>query len=81
MFEKQDGARAVLRVAIRIAVDEVRPDFSQIACSDWLIALHTEGLWARRSAVHQDEPHVAPPNAKQNTVSDEGKTLGGGAQR
>ena len=56
-------------VAILVAVNEVRPDFSQIARSDWPIALHTEGLWTGRSAIHQDESHVAPPNAKQNTVS------------
>jgi hypothetical protein len=71
----------VICVAILIAVDEVRPDFSQITRSDWLIAPHTKGLWAGRSAIHQDESHVAPPNAKQNIVSAGWGPLGGGAQR
>jgi hypothetical protein len=71
----------VIRVAIVIAVDEVRPDRSQVAFFDRLIAHHTEGLRAGYPAVQQDESHVAPPNAKQNTVSDWWKTLGGGAQR
>ena len=81
MFKKRDRAFAVIGVAILIAVGELRPDFSQIARSDRLIAHHTERLRAGRPAIHQDESHVAPPNAKQNTVSDEWKTLGGGAQR
>jgi hypothetical protein len=68
-FEKQDGASAMVGVAIMIAVDEVRPDFSQIARFDWPIAPHTERLWAGRSAIHQDESHVPPPNAERNTVS------------
>jgi hypothetical protein len=59
----------VIRIAIVIAVDEVRPDFSQVACSDRLIAHHTAGLPAGRPAIHQYEFHVAPPNAKQNTGS------------
>jgi hypothetical protein len=48
-------------VAIVIAVDEVRPDFSQIVRFDWPIAAHADGLWVGRSAIHQDESHVAPP--------------------
>jgi hypothetical protein len=52
-----------------IAVDEVRPDLSQIAFFDRLIAHHAEGLRAGRPAIHQDEFHLAPPDAKQNTVS------------
>jgi hypothetical protein len=71
----------VIRVAIVIAVDEVRPDLSQVACADRLIAHHAEGLRPGRPAIHQYEFHVAPPNAKQNTVSDWWKALGGGAQR
>ena len=71
----------MVRVAIVIAVDEVRPDLSQVACSDRLIAHHTDGVRAGPPAIHQYEFHVAPPNAKQNTVSDEWKALGGGAQR
>jgi hypothetical protein len=37
-FEKLDGALAVIRETIGIAVDEVRPDFAQIAGADRLIA-------------------------------------------
>jgi hypothetical protein len=70
----------VIRVAIVIAVDEVRSDLSQVAFFDRLIAHRTDGLRARRPAIHQDESHVAPPDARQNEVSDGWKTLGGGAQ-
>jgi hypothetical protein len=70
-FEKQDGAFAVIREAIVIAVDEVRSDFSQVACPDWFTAQHTQALRTGRSAIDQYESHVAPPSAKQNTVSDE----------
>jgi len=66
-FERQDGAFAVIGVAIMIAVDEVRPDFSQVACPDWLTAQHAEGLRAGNPAIHQNEFHVAPPSAKQQT--------------
>jgi hypothetical protein len=64
----KDGAFAS-RVAIVIAVDEVRSDFSQVARSDRLIAHHTQGSRTGLSAIYQDESHVAPPNVKQNTVS------------
>ena len=62
-------------VAIVIAIDEVRLDFSEVAWSDRLIAHHTKGLRAGglragRPAMHKDESHVAPPNAKQSAVSD-----------
>ena len=70
IFESQDGAFAVLGVAIMIAVGEPRLDLSQIARPDRLAAQRAAGLPARRPAIHQNEPHVAPPNAKQNTVSD-----------
>lgn len=70
----------MLGVAIVIAVDEVRPDFSHVTCSDRLAAYHTGGLRAGRPPIHQCESHVAPPKAKQNTVSDE-KTFGEGALR
>ena len=60
---------AVVRVAIVIAVGEVRPDLSQIAFFDRLTAHHAEGLRAWRPAIHQDESHLAPPDAKQNTGS------------
>ena len=71
----------MIRVAIVIAVDEVRPVLSQVAFFNRLIAHHAEGLRAGRSAIHQYKFHLAPPNAKQNTVSDWWKALGGGAQR
>jgi hypothetical protein len=58
----------MIRVAIVIAVDELRPDFSQVACSDWLSAHHTGGLRAGRPAIHQDESHVASPSAQQRRL-------------
>src|SRR5437016_5359557 len=81
MFDSQDGPSAVIGVASMIAVGELGVDFSQIARPDWPAVKHTQALWAGRPAVHQYESHVAPPNAKQNTVSDGWKALGGGAQR
>jgi hypothetical protein len=54
-----------------IAVDEVRPNFSQIARSDWLTAAYAHGLWAGRSAIHQNESHLPPPNPKRNAASTE----------
>ena len=80
-LENQERTLAVIFVAIVIAVGEVCSDFPQVACSDRLIARHTEGLSAGHPLIHQYKSHVAPPNAKQNTVSAERKTLGGGAQR
>jgi hypothetical protein len=71
----------VIHVAIVIAVDEMRPDLSQVAFFDRLITHRTEGLRARRPAIHQDESHFAPPDAKQNTVSVGRETLGDGAQK
>jgi hypothetical protein len=67
----------VIGVAIVIAVGEVRPDFSQVACFDRLEAAHAKGPWARRPAIHQDEFHVTSPNAKQYAVAKGWKTLGG----
>jgi hypothetical protein len=81
VFEMQKRAFAVICVAIVIAVDEVCPDFSQVARFDRLVAHHTEDSRAGRPAIYQYEIHVAPPNVKQNTVSDGRETLGGGAQR
>jgi len=52
IFESQDGVRAVIDVAIVIAIGESRPDFSQIAVSDWLTAQHTKRLWAGCPAIH-----------------------------
>jgi hypothetical protein len=80
-FDQQIGAFAVIGVTIMIAVGEPRPDFSQIARPDGLTAQHAERLRGGRPAIHQYESHVAPPNAKQNTVSGGWKALGGGAQR
>src|SRR6202022_504259 len=79
--QNQDRAFAVIGVAIMIAVGEPRPDLSQIVRPDRLAAQHTERLRAGCPAIHQYESHVAPPKAKQNTVSDGGKALGGGAHR
>ena len=67
----------MIGVAIVIAVGEVRPDFSEVACFDRLQTARTKGPWARRPAIHQDEFHVAPPNAKQYAVAEGWKTLGG----
>jgi hypothetical protein len=80
-LEGQDGSFAMIGIAIMVAVGELRLDFSQIARPDWPAAQHTQGLRARRPPVHQYESHVAPPNAKQYTVSDGWNALGGGAQR
>jgi len=68
-LESQDGSFAVIGVAVMVAVRQPRLDFSQIARPDRLTAQHTQGLRVGRPAVHQNESHVAPPNAKQNTVS------------
>lgn len=56
-------------VAILIAVDEVRANFSQIARLDRLIAGHADGLWAGRPAVHENESHLPAPNPQRNTAS------------
>jgi hypothetical protein len=79
--ERHDRTRAMFGIAIMIAVEEPGPDFSEIACPDWLTTQHAEGLLAGPPVIHQYEFHVAPPNAKQNTVSDEREIFGGGAQR
>ena len=42
-----------------IAVDEVRPDFPQVACFNLLVAHHAAGSRSGRSPVHQHEPHAA----------------------
>jgi hypothetical protein len=69
----------VIRVAIVIAVDQVRPDLAQVAFSDRLTAHHAEGVRAGPPAIHQDESHLAPPDAKQNTVSVAWRPSDGGA--
>jgi hypothetical protein len=63
-------------VAIVIAVGEVRPDFSQVACFDRLEAAHAKEPRARRPVVHHDEFHVAPSNAKQFALVEGWETLG-----
>ena len=81
IFDSQHGALAMFGVAFIITVGDPRLDFSQVARPDRLTAQRTERLRAGRPAIYQDESHVAPPNVKQNTVSEGCKTLGGGAQR
>jgi len=61
IFEKLHGDLAVLGVAIGVAVDELRPDFPQVACADQLAARRAEGLPAGRPAIHQCESHVSTP--------------------
>jgi hypothetical protein len=52
IYESQDGVRAVIDVAIVIAIGESRPDFSQIALSNWLTAQHTKRMRAGCPAIH-----------------------------
>ena len=80
IFDGKDAALAVAGVAFVIAVAEPRPDLSQIARRDRLAAGRADGLRAGCPAVDQDEFQVAPPNAKQYTVSAAGNAPGGGAQ-
>jgi hypothetical protein len=65
-FDSQDGALAVFGIAFIITVGEPRVDFPQIARPDRLAAQRTERSRAGRPAIHQDESHVAPPNAGQS---------------
>ena len=67
-MECKDGSLAVIGVAPVIAVEEPRHDVSQVALPDRLTAQRTERLRAGCPAVHQDEFHVASPDAK-NIVS------------
>jgi hypothetical protein len=69
VFDSQDRALAMTGVALIITVGEPRLDLSQIACTDRLAALRAQGLPKGRPAVHQDESHVASPNATQMMVS------------
>jgi hypothetical protein len=55
----------VTRVALIIAVRQARPDFADIVAIDLFAALQAERCPDGSSAIHQDEFHVAPPNAKQ----------------
>jgi hypothetical protein len=56
-----------------VAACSLLPESPGMARGDWSAALYSERRrWGR---------HVAPPNAKQYTVSDESKGLGGGAHK
>ena len=81
VLNQLDGAIAVGCVAIMIAVWKPGPNFPQVGRPNRLAALHAVASPTWRPAIHQNVSHVAPPNAKQNTVSDELKPAGGGAQR
>ena len=70
IFDSLNRALTVFGVTSVVTVGEAGFDFSQVAPSDQLAAQRAERLRAGRSTVHQNESHVAPPNAKQNTVSD-----------
>jgi len=67
ILECKDGSFAVVDVALVIAVGELRPDITQVALLDRLTAQRAERLRAGCSAVHQDESHVASPQAN-NTM-------------
>jgi hypothetical protein len=69
IFNGHDCAFTVIGVAIWIAVREPRCDLSQIARTDLLTAQRTQRLLAGHPAIHQDESHMAPPNAKQRMES------------
>jgi len=62
IVEQQADALAMIRVAIVIAVDEVRSILPQIASSDRPAAHRAHGWRAGRSSIHQYESHVAPPS-------------------
>ena len=64
IVEEQDGASAMSRVAILIAVDEVRAEFPQVVRSDLPIAHHTHRSVPWRSPIHHDESHEASPKSK-----------------
>src|SRR5690349_11674851 len=67
--EQKGGVFAVERITLMIAVAESRGDVAQVACVDRCTTPNTVVLPGWHPAVHQDELHVAPPRAKQNTVS------------
>ena len=76
-----NGANAMGRVTIVVAVGKLGSDFSKVGHPDRLATPYAVGLPTWRPAIHQNVSHVAPPNAKQNTVSDELNPTGGGAHR
>ena len=67
LLESRRGTLAVTGVALVIAVGEPRYKFSQVALPDWVTARRTDRLRAGCPAIHQDEFHMASPDAK-NTV-------------
>jgi hypothetical protein len=68
-LEHPVGLLAVTDVTVVIAIGEMRGQLAEIVLPNRLATPCTEGLRAGRSAGDQDEPHVPPPNEKQNTVS------------
>jgi hypothetical protein len=71
VFDGQHRALAMLDVALIVTVGEPRLDFSQIACPDRFAAQSAERLPKRRPSVHQNESHVASPDAKRMIVPNE----------
>jgi hypothetical protein len=81
-FQKQHAALGLNGVTCQSAVAEPRPDVPQIAfLAERIGAMRTETFPEGRPAVDHCKVHVAPPKAKQKTVSDEFDRPGGGAQR
>jgi hypothetical protein len=58
----------VIDIALEAAVGEPRRDFSHVTLLDRLAAQRAERPGAGGSTIHQDELHVAPPHATQNSV-------------
>jgi hypothetical protein len=56
-------------------VGEPGCEFSQVTLRNWLAAQHTKRLRVRGPAIHQNELHVAPPNAAQSQLVE---TVGAG---
>jgi len=76
-FEKLGRRSCVIRVANMVAVDEMGPDLSQVACSDWLTTHHAE----HRGAASRPFTKVNLTwrlQSKQNTVSAGGVIRRGG---
>jgi hypothetical protein len=69
IFNQRGSRFTVKHVAFIIAVEPAPPELSQIAFADRLRAFYAERSRVGRPAIHQHEPHVAPPSAKQYTVS------------
>ena len=58
LLESRRGTLTVTGVALVIAVEERRYNFSQVALPDWVAARRTDRLRAGCPAIHQDEFHV-----------------------